>query len=198
LWLASELARNRDNIHYLKHLKHDVKSIIPQIDEMTTKCAQSFDGVKRGFVLSRGLTYAVALESSLLLQETACIQMSGYAGSEFYHGPLALVADDSPVIVFCAEIEGNEEIQSIIRADQIKLVQKVLSMNAPVILVTNDALLTGRFSKCNDVFINCSVPEEFAIFPFMIFSQMLAVKLSAKRGRNPDMPDGLESITVTR
>ena len=198
LWLASELARHKTGLHYLKHLKHDIKQAIPEIDKLTTTYAEMFKDVKRGFTLSRGLTYAVALETSLLLQQTGHIQMQGYATSEFYHGPLSLVDEDCPVIIYCAEIDGNEEIQSTIRADQIKCVQKILSMNAPVILVTNDCILTNRFAKCNDALINCSVPEEFAIFPFAIFAQMLACKIAVLKGKTPDSPKGIDKVIVTR
>lgn len=198
LWLASELARHRDNLHYLKHLKHDIAQAIPEIDALTTKYAEKFKDMKRGFVLSRGLTYSIALETSLLLQQTGRIQMAGYATSEFYHGPLSLVEEDSPVMIFCAEIDGNEEVESIIRADQIKCVQKVLSMGAPVLLVTNDCILTNRFGRCNDALINCSVPEEFALFPFAIFAQMLACKIAVLKGNNPDAPRGIDKDIVTR
>lgn len=198
LWLASELARHRDNLHYLKHLKYDIAQVMPEIDALTDVYAEKFKDMKRGFVLSRGLTYSLALETSLLLQQTGSIQMNGYSASEFYHGPLTLADEDSPVIIYCAEIDGNEELESIIRADQIKCVQTVLSMNAPVLLVTNDCILTGRFERCNDALIKCSLPEEFALFPFAIFAQMLACKISVLKGKNPDAPRGVEKDIVTR
>lgn len=198
LWLASELARHKTGLHYLKNLKNDIAQIMPTIDELTTIYAGKFKDYKRGFVLSRGLTYAVALETSLLLQEMGHMQMQGAATSEFYHGPISLLDEETLVIIYCAEIEGNDELEAIIRADQVKCVQKVLSMNAPVMLVTNDCILTGRFFKCNDALINCSVPEEFAIFPFIIFSQMLACKIAVRQGKDPDNPRGIDKVTITR
>ncbi len=198
LWLAAELSKNKDDLFYLKHLKTEIKHIIPEIDFATSKYLKDFSEVNHGFVLSRGLTYAVALETSLLLQETCYIHMSGYASSEFYHGPLAMANESSPVIIFCAKNDGDEDIQSMLRAEQIKCIEKMLSLKVPVLLVTNDSILTGKFRKCKDVFLNFGLREEFAVFAFAIFAQMFACKLSCSKGNNPDTPRALENITVTR
>ncbi len=198
LWLASELSDLKSDIKQLKILDKEIASIFPQIDELTTKYAEKFKEMKDGFVLSRGITYSIALEATLKLQETCYIQMKGYAGSEFYHGPMAMVNENTPVIIYAAQNSGDEEIQSIVRADQIKCVEKMLSLGAPVLLVTNDKLLTGRFKKCNDALINFPVSEEFAMFAFAIFAQMFACKVSCAIGNNPDAPRALSKVTITK
>lgn len=196
LWLASELANIKENDFYLKNLGSELNRIMPDIDSVTDVYAERFKGINNGYILSRGLTYAIALEASLKLQETCYMQIRGYSGSEFLHGPIASVNKDTLIIVYCGKFEGDFEIQSAIRADQIKTIQRMLKLKAPVLLVTNDNLLTGRFTECNDVLINLSVPEEFSIFAFAIFSQMLACKISCLIGNNPDTPRLLEKNVV--
>ena len=198
LWLASELANLKNNLATLKHLHQDIAHVMPQIDALTTKYAEKFKETKGGFVLSRGLCYSIALEATLKLQETCYIQMKGYPSSEFYHGPMAMVNEETPVFIYCAKNDGDEEMQAIIRADQIKLIEKVLSLDAPVLLITNDILLTGRFSKCNEALFNLSMPEEFTMFPFALFAQMLACKISCMVGNNPDAPRALKKVTITK
>ena len=198
LWLASELAENKENLLMLKNLSEVVESVIPQIDSLTSKYAEKFKDMKSGFILSRGLTYAIALEGTLKLQETCYIQMKGYAGSDFYHGPMAMVNESTPVIIYCAQNKGDEEMQHLVRADQIKCVEKMLSLNAPVPLVTNDVLLVGKYDKCNDALLNFSLPEEFAMFAFALFAQMLACKISCAIGNNPDSPRALNKVTITK
>ena len=198
LWLAAEISGLKNDVFFLKHLKYDIEQVLPQIDKLTDTYAQKFKDMESGFVISRGLTYPIALESSLLLQETSYKQVKGYAGSEFFHGPLAMVGENTPVIIFCAKNNDDDEIQSIIRADQIKCVEKVLSLNAPVLLVTNDMMLTNRFRRCNDVLLDFNLPEEFAIFAFALFSQMLACKLACLLGNNPDTPRAVERTTITK
>lgn len=198
LWLASELAENKEDLIHLKHLNTEILNIIPKIDEETTKYAEKFKNMKSGFVLSRGLTYAIALEASLKLQETCYIQMKGYAGSDFYHGPMAMVNEETPVIIYAAQNNGSEEMQNLVRADQIKCIDKMISLDAPVLLVTNDNVLKGKFAKCNDAFLPFGVPEEIMMFAFALFAQMLSCKISCAIGNNPDSPRALNKVTITK
>lgn len=198
LWLAAELSGNRNDQFFLKHLRLDLEQVLPEIDAITDKYSEKFKDMQNAFIISRGLTYPIALETSLILQETCYMQVNGFAGSEFFHGPLAAVGHETPVIIYCAKNTGDEEIQSIIRADQIKCVEKVMSLKAPVLLVTNDSMLVGRYARCNDAFLNFNLPEEFAIFAFAIFAQMLACKMSYKLGYNPDAPRAIEKNIVTK
>ena len=154
--------------------------------------------MKSGFVLSRGITYSIALEATLKLQETCYIQMKGYAGSDFYHGPMAMVNESTPVFIYAARNNTDEEMESIVRADQVKCIEKMLSLGAPVMLVTNDCVLNGKFSKCNDALINFNVPEEFSMFAFALYAQMFACKISCGIGNNPDAPRALKKVTITR
>ena len=198
LWLAAELSENKEQLLYLKNLHTEIQKVIPQIDALTTKYADKFKNMKSGFVLSLGVTYPIALEATLKLQETCYIQMKGYAGSDFYHGPMAMVNETTPVIIYCAENTGDAEMKTLIRADQIKCVEKMLSLNAPVLLVTNDVLLAGKFNKCNDALFKFSVPEEVCMFAFALFAQMLACKISCGIGNNPDSPRALSKVTITK
>lgn len=198
LWLAAELSNLKSDLKTLKNLKQEIECVMPRIDELTTEYAEKFKNMKSGFVLSRGVTYAIALEATLKLQETSYIQMKGYSGSDFYHGPMAMVNEDTPVIIYCAKNNGDEEMQSLVRADQIKLIEKMISLNAPVLLVTNDCVLTGKSPCCNDAIINFNMPEEIMMFAFALFAQMFACKVSCGIGNNPDLPRALKKITVTK
>lgn len=197
-WLAYELAGKKQDLKCLKNLDKEIESVIPQLDTLTTKYAEKFKDMKSGFVLSRGITYAIALEATLKLQETCYIQMKGYPGSDFYHGPMAMVNETTPVIVYCAKNNGDDEMQSIVRADQLKCVEKMVSLNAPVLLVTNDCVLAGKSPRCNDALIYFSVPEEIMMFAFAMFAQMLACKISCGIGNNPDSPRALNKVTITK
>ena len=198
LWLAAELSDDKEALFTLKNLKTYIEDVIPKIDAETSKYTDKFKDMTSGFILARGLIYAIALESALVLQETSYIQVKGYPGSEFYHGPLAMVNEKTPVIIFCAQNDGDEEIQSIVRADQIQCIEKMLSLKAPVLLITNDFVLTGKFRTVNEAYINFTVPEEFTIFAFALFAQMFACKISCAIGNDPDNPRALNKVTITK
>jgi len=197
LWLASEISENKEALLHVKNLKQEISKVVPQIDALTTKFAKKFSYMQSGFVLSRGVTYAIALEASLKLQETCYIQMKGYAGSDFYHGPMAMVNENTPVIIYCAKNNGDAELQRLVREDQMQCIDKMINLNAPVLLVTNDPVLTGK-AKCNDALIDFGVPEEICMFAFALFAQMFACKTSCLIGNNPDAPRALSKVTITK
>ncbi len=197
LWLAAELSNHKEDLLHLRSLTQEITKVIPQIDKLTTKYAEKFKNMKSGFILSRGMTYAIALEATLKLQETCYIQMKGYAGSDFYHGPMAMVSEETPVILYCAKNNGDAEMQKLVREDQMKIIDKMLTLNAPVLLVTNDNVLTGK-AKCNDALIDFGVPEEICMFAFALFAQMFACKISCSIGNNPDSPRALQKVTITK
>ena len=130
LWLAAELSNNKEQLLYVRTLSKEINKIIPEIDALTTKYARKLKDMDSGFVLSRGLTYSIALEASLKLQESCYIQMKGYPSSEFYHGPMAMVNDETPVIIYCAKNDGDAEMQKLVREDQLRCIDKVLSLKA--------------------------------------------------------------------
>lgn len=198
LWLAAELSDHKEDLIMLKNLRSEIEKVIPQIDVQTTKYADKFKDMEGGFVLSRGVTYPIALEASLKLQETCYIQMKGYAGSDFYHGPMAMVNGLTPVIIYCAENKGDSEMKALVREDQIKCIEKMLSLKAPVLLITNDVLLVDRFAKCNYAYLDFSVSEEVCMFAFALFAQMFACKISCLIGNNPDSPRALNKVTITK
>lgn len=132
LWLAMEISDKRAHLKVMKELPKGYKLLSEQIDDLSTKYAEKFKDMTNAFVLSRGLVYPVALQTELLLQQTCYLNAKGSAGSDFYHGPMAMVNKDTPVIIYCAkgsDVE-DEELQSILRADQIRLIEKMLLMKA--------------------------------------------------------------------
>ncbi len=198
LWLASELSNDKEAIFTLKNLKEYLVGVLPDIDEQTTIYAEKFKNMNTCFVLARGLIYSVALETALIMQETNYIPVKGYSGSEFHHGHHAMVDSDTPVIIYYAKNYDEEETQKLIRADQIQTIDKVLGLNAPVLLVTNDRVLIHHFKKCNEAFINFIVPEEFTMFAFTLFAQIFACKLSCNNGNDPDNPRAMSKVVVTK
>src|SRR3546814_12981250 len=49
--------------------------------------------------LGRGLSYPIALEGALKLKEITYVHAEGYAAGEMKHGPIALIAENMPVVI---------------------------------------------------------------------------------------------------
>ncbi|MBJ2293864.1 SIS domain-containing protein, partial [Pseudomonas sp. MF5691] len=55
---------------------------------------------QRLMVIGRGAGFAIAQEAALKLKETSAIQAEAFSSAEVRHGPMALIDDNYPLLVF--------------------------------------------------------------------------------------------------
>ena len=58
--------------------------------------------------MGRNFTYPIALEAALKIKEISYIHSEGSLSSEMKHGPIALIENGLPVIMFLVA-DGNED-----------------------------------------------------------------------------------------
>jgi glucosamine--fructose-6-phosphate aminotransferase (isomerizing) len=139
---------------------------------------------ERAMVVGRGLGFAVALEAALKLKETCAIQAEAFSGAEIRHGPMALVDEGYPVIVFALrgpEQSGLVELASYLRARNARVV-----LAAPADVAGRDLTLAVADDEVLDPVL--------AIQAFYV----IAAKVAERRGLNPDVPRHLSKVTCTR
>lgn len=135
-------------------------------------------------VLGRGPTLAIAEEASLKLKEICHIHAEGYSGSEFQHGPIALVSRDYPVLILMPNDEARNELSKL-AAD--------LCHKSQLIFVTGDA--TGDAEHL------VTLPPEQADADAICLIQTFygfAARLADRLGLDADQPRHLRKITLTR
>lgn len=129
------------------------------------------------FVVGKGIYLPIALEAALKIKEVSYIHAEGYAAGELKHGPIALIEQGTPCLVF-----GGECINS------------AYEMKA------RGGLIIGIGPKPDKVFdIYFKVPDlgEATVIPAIVIAQLLAYDLAVARGLNPDKPRNLaKSVTV--
>lgn len=81
--------------------------------------------------IGRGSMYPIALEGALKLKEISYLHAEGYAAGELKHGPIALVAEDVPVVVVCPTDELFEKTASNL--------QEVRARGGRVVLLSDGA-----------------------------------------------------------
>jgi len=144
--------------------------------------------MQQGFVLSRGLTYPIALEATLKTQETCYVKMKGYSVSDFYHGPLAQVDAEMPVLLFAPRGASQK--------DNVQMAERLREIGAQPLTVTDDGALAAAEPLA---FLLPDTGNEFTSpFVFAIFAQCFAEKLCALKGLNPDQPRNLKKVTITK
>ena len=172
----------------LRRLPESLKKSIDAINDLAVASVARYRYMTEGFVLARGFCFPIAMEMALKTQETCYIKMQGHAISDFYHGPMAQVTEEVPVIVLAPsgkEFKNSEEI-----------IEKIKNIGTQVLVITDDKTL----AKKNDhsVLLPAIDSEPAAAFLYTVFAQCFAQSLSISKGLNPDAPRLLKKVTITK
>jgi glucosamine--fructose-6-phosphate aminotransferase (isomerizing) len=135
------------------------------------------------YVLGRGVGFGVALEAALKFKETCGLHAEAFSAAEVLHGPMALVKDGFPALVFAQNDESRDSVVEM--ADGLRQRGATVLMAAP----GDDA--TGGLPA------PLSHPVLEPILMIQSFYRM-ANALSVARGYDPDRPPHLNKVTETR
>ena len=181
-------------LDFIKNLKlvPNFLSKILSLNKEFIKLAQSIKNCQNILYLGRGLLYPLALEGALKLKELSYIHSEGFAAGEMKHGPIALIEEGLPIIMFLTS-DGIEE-------KSISNLQEALARGGKVFLITdkknsnkisfikNKVLIPTFEESWNDIFspIFMSIP-----------AQLIAYHVARERGTDVDQPRNLaKSVTV--
>jgi glucosamine--fructose-6-phosphate aminotransferase (isomerizing) len=158
-------------------------------DERIQVIAQDMFKARDVFYLGRGSTYPVALEGALKLKEISYIHAEGYAAGELKHGPIALVADDVPVVVLAPKDKMQEKTAAN--------VQEVAARGGKVVLISDAA----GMAQCGDMaWHTLELPDCHPFVAPILYTipvQLLAYHIAVLKGTDVDQPRNLaKSVTV--
>ncbi|RKP58809.1 SIS domain-containing protein [Pararobbsia silviterrae] len=140
-------------------------------------------GVDQMMVIGRGLSLAIAQESALKLKETSGIQAEAFSSAEVQHGPMELIDQAYPLLVFAPRGPTQPGLITL-AADMRKRGARVL-LAAPDDVAERDLpLVTTADPRLDPI---------AAIVSFYV----MAASLAQARGRNPDTPRHLKKVTET-
>ncbi|MDP1831003.1 MAG: SIS domain-containing protein [Geothrix sp.] len=145
---------------------------------------QALAGVERLFILGRGTGLAIAMEAALKLKETCGIQAEAFSGAEVRHGPMAIVDEGFPLIVFAPRGPAQ--------AGLISVAQDLQARGARVLLAAPPDI-----PGANLPLIPAPHPELDTVTAIQSFYPMVEA-LSRARGHDPDHPPHLSKVTRTR
>ena len=154
--------------------------------------AKNIKNAKSIIFLGRGVLYPLALEGALKLKEISYIHAEGFAAGEMKHGPIALIEDEVPVIMFLVS-DGNED-------KAISNMQEAYSRGAKIILIADkDCIKKASFAHYKIEIPNFETDFKSLLSPFLmaIPAQLLAYHVANERGTDVDQPRNLaKSVTV--
>lgn len=163
---------------------------LPRLISETLALRDNIDQLARSLVhsehvlfLGRGIQYPIACEAALKFKEITYIHADGYAAGELKHGPIALVDDAMPVVVF----DGTDALSEKTASNA----AEVMARGARVIRIGTgvEAAVEGvRTPACAEL-----------VEPFVnaVVLQLLAYQAALAKGTNVDQPRNLaKSVTV--
>ncbi len=153
----------------------------------TLKWDEAVDAFSRAtslVTIGRGPTLAIAREAALKLKETCNLHAEAFSSAEFQHGPMALVSQHYPLLLFMptdAAAAGLHDFAEDLR-----------HKGAQVLAAEHGQPAAGRLPvlppEHPDVDAICLIQTFYA----------LAVRIAVRRGTNADQPRHLQKVTRTR
>jgi glucosamine--fructose-6-phosphate aminotransferase (isomerizing) len=138
--------------------------------------------------LGRHIGLPVALEGALKLKEISYIPTEAYSAGEMKHGPIALLHDDTPVVVVATKSHVYDKIMSNI--------QEVRARGAHVIAIATDGNEDIQHHADDVIYVPGSPAFLQAILAALPL-QLLAYRIARLKGLNVDQPRNLaKTVTV--
>ena len=134
-------------------------------------------------VVGRGIGYPIAQEAALKFKETSALQAEAFSGAEIKHGPMALIDDGYPLLIFATRGPAQ--------AGLVALAEEMRGRGARVLLAA-PADVPGR-----DLDLPTAPhPDLDPIVAIQAF-YVMAAHLARARGLDPDRPRHLSKVTRT-
>ncbi len=181
-------AQLKPPISELKRLPHRIAELLERDVAGIEDIARAHHQAEFFLYLGRHVGLPIALEGALKLKEISYIATDAYAAGEMKHGPIALLDENTPVVVVATDSPVLEKVVSNI--------QEVRARGARVIAVATEG--DERIGEHADEVIR--IPRtDWMLAPLLavIPLQLLAYNIARLRGLNVDQPRNLaKTVTV--
>jgi glucosamine--fructose-6-phosphate aminotransferase (isomerizing) len=179
--------RRTELVSKLKRIPHDIGEMLDHGVEAIDRAAERHFKQDFFLYLGRHVGLPVGLEGALKLKEISYIATDAYAAGEMKHGPIALLDQDTPVVVVATDSPVLEKV--------ISNMQEVRVRGAHVIAVASEGTDLGEHAE-ETLFVprtDWMLQPLLAVIPL----QILAYRIARLRGLNVDQPRNLaKTVTV--
>ena len=173
-----------DDINELPKLIQETLNCEEQIKSLSKKISKKKDI----YFIGRGLDYALAAEGALKLKEISYLHAEALAAGELKHGTLALIEDDTPVIVTASQNHLLDKTTSN--------VQEVIARGAYVISIGDNS--SKKLEDISNEYVTLPTTSEvLSTIISIIPLQFIAYHVANLNGESIDQPRNLaKSVTV--
>jgi len=169
----------------LPRLVTDVLRIEGEIEDLAKEISSARDVL----FLGRGAFFPLALEAALKLKEISYIHAEGYAAGELKHGPIALVDEAVPVVVFAPSDRHFDKTVSN--------AEEVVARGGILVLVSDQTVTVSGSSATRHSLKMPKASDTWAPIVYAVVAQLLAYHVAVFKGTDVDQPRNLaKSVTV--
>jgi glucosamine--fructose-6-phosphate aminotransferase (isomerizing) len=179
--------RRTELVTGLKRIPHEIDAMLEKGTDAIARVAERHFDKDFFLYLGRHVGVPVGLEGALKLKEISYTATDAYAAGEMKHGPIALLDQDTPVIVVATESPVLEKV--------ISNMQEVRVRGAHVIAVATEGNDLSEHAE-ETLYVprtDWMLQPLLAVIPL----QILAYRIARLRGLNVDQPRNLaKTVTV--
>lgn len=136
-----------------------------------------FQRAQSALVIGRGIGLPVAMEAALKLKETAALHAEPYSAAEVLHGPIEIVRDGFPVLMFRQNDAAGPSLDHCAKA--------LAAAGAKVLVAGTDLPIAKTAHPATE------------LIGAMATCYLAIERLAAARGHDPDNPHLLKKVTET-
>jgi glucosamine--fructose-6-phosphate aminotransferase (isomerizing) len=171
-----------------------VASQLPAWEAAVREVAERYRTAQNFLFLGRNVHYPIAREGALKLKESAYLHAEGYPSGELKHGPNALVAEGTPLVMIATVDPADPE--SVQRYEKVlQLLRDMREQGADTFAIANTGDRHVAELATNVVYVE-AVREPlmplFEVIPFQLFSYFMAIN----NGIDVDNPRNLTKAVL--
>ncbi|RAK64832.1 glutamine--fructose-6-phosphate transaminase (isomerizing) [Phenylobacterium kunshanense] len=160
-----------------------------KLEDAVRAVAQEVSKARDVLYLGRGPMYPLALEGALKLKEISYIHAEGYAAGELKHGPIALVDEQTPIVILAPFDSYFEKSASNMN--------EVMARGGQVVFITD---ADGERHAPSGARVVVTAPRCDPLVAPLVYAppiQLLAYHVAVLKGADVDQPRNLaKSVTV--
>jgi glucosamine--fructose-6-phosphate aminotransferase (isomerizing) len=163
-------------------------------DQAIHHIANQYRDAKNFLFLGRGIHYSIAREGALKLKESAYLHAEGYPSGELKHGPNALVAEGTPLVMMATVDRSDPD--SVQRYEKVvHLMRDMREQHASILAIANvgDELVTNLAD--HTIFVQ-ELREPLLAICEVIPLQLLSYWMAINNGIDVDHPRNLTKAVL--
>ena len=185
--LSCALGDDPDRLEALRRVPLAVERVLDG-EELIAEAVERYRYMETCVVLGRGYNYATAFEIALKLKELNYLIAEPYSSADFMHGPIAVVGSGFPLLV----IAPSGKMFDTMRDFTLEL----KSRGAELLIISDRQDLLAE--AVTPLPLPEGVQEWLSPIVCVVPGQLFAYHLTLAKGYDPDHPQGLRKVTLTR